>query len=120
MIGGVGNDILTGGEGIDIFTWQEGDLDGSTDTITDFELKGDAQGNYQGETVDLSDLFNDLNDSEVNTLLDSIEQSISGDDNHSTLVVEKAGQQVTIEFEGISATDLTNNLTNMLVLKDDG
>jgi hypothetical protein len=119
LIGGQGNDILTGGEGYDLFAWQEGDLDGSIDTITDFDLALEAQGDYQGEKLDLSDLFQDVESDDVSALLDTIAQTISSTDNGSAITVEKFGDSVTIEFDGVSTTDLTNNLSNMLIIKDD-
>jgi Ca2+-binding RTX toxin-like protein len=50
LIGGPGADIMTGGDGNDIFRYLEGDLDGSVDTITDFEVGS-------GDELDLSGLF---------------------------------------------------------------
>ncbi|WP_328833256.1 tandem-95 repeat protein [Vibrio ulleungensis] len=119
LIGGKGNDILTGGEGSDLFAWHEGDLDGSTDTITDFDLAFDVQGDYQGEKVDLSDLFHDVESDDVGALLDTIAQTVSTTDNGSSITVDRLGDKVTIEFDGVSSTDLTNNLANMLIIKDD-
>jgi VCBS repeat-containing protein len=119
LIGGKGNDILTGGEGNDLFAWHEGDLDGSTDTITDFDLAFDVQGDYQGEKVDLSDLFQDVESDDVGALLDTIAQTVSTTDNGSSITVDRLGDKVTIEFDGVSSTDLTNNLANMLIIKDD-
>ncbi|PMM01745.1 hypothetical protein BCT63_18540 [Vibrio kanaloae] len=113
LIGGLGSEILTGGDDADIFKWVDGDLDGSTDRITDFSVA-------EGDKVDLSDLFTDVTEqSDATALLNTIGNSITGDSNHSALTVEKGGQQVTIEFDGLSVTDLTNSLSTILVIKDD-
>ena len=50
LSGGRGGDDLTGGEGADTFVILDGDLDGSIDHITDFEVGG-------GDVLDVSDLF---------------------------------------------------------------
>ncbi|MDN3679078.1 cadherin-like domain-containing protein, partial [Vibrio tapetis subsp. quintayensis] len=111
LTGGLGNDILTGGDDADIFKWVAGDLDGSTDRITDFSIS-------EGDKVDLSDLFTDTpTQQQVTELLDNIK--VDGDADNSSMIVEKTGQQVTIEFDGLSAADLTNNLSNILVIKED-
>lgn len=111
LTGGLGSDILTGGGDADIFKWVDGDLDGSTDRITDFSIT-------EGDKVDLSDLFTDTpTQQQVTELLDNIK--VDGDSDSSSMVVEKSGQQVTIEFDGLSAADLTNNLSNILVIKED-
>ncbi|MEZ8194800.1 Ig-like domain-containing protein [Vibrio cortegadensis] len=111
LVGGLGNDILTGGDDADLFKWVDGDLDGSTDRITDFSIT-------EGDKVDLSDLFIDTpTQQQVDELLDNIE--VEGDADNSSMVIETPVQQVTIEFDGLSAADLTNNLSNILVIKDD-
>ncbi|UAB68887.1 cadherin domain-containing protein [Vibrio sp. SCSIO 43132] len=112
LLGGLGNDILTGGDDADVFKWVKTDLDGSTDRITDFHID-------DGDKLDLSDLFSDLSDSEVTSLLDNIKGSVDGDDSGSSITVNKDGNSVTIDFDGVSATDLTNNLTTILLIKDD-
>ncbi|UWZ96982.1 tandem-95 repeat protein [Vibrio splendidus] len=111
IIGGLGNDILTGGDDADIFKWVDGDLDGSTDRISDFSIA-------EGDKVDLSDLFSDApTQQQVTELLDNIE--VEGGEVNSAMVVEKDGQQVKIEFDGLSVADLTNSLSDILVIKDD-
>ncbi|MEZ8885930.1 tandem-95 repeat protein [Vibrio sp. 10N.247.311.13] len=111
LIGGLGNDILIGGDDADIFKWVDGDLDGSTDRISDFSIA-------EGDKVDLSDLFADApTQQQVTELLDNIE--VEGGEVNSAMVVEKDGQQVKIEFDGLSTADLTNSLSDILVIKDD-
>jgi hypothetical protein len=78
-----------------------------------------VQGDYQGEKVDLSDLFQDVESDDVGALLDTIAQTVSTTDNGSSITVDRLGDKVTIEFDGVSSTDLTNNLANMLIIKDD-
>ncbi|WP_342029459.1 Ig-like domain-containing protein [Vibrio sp. S9_S30] len=112
LIGGLGNDILTGGDDADVFKWVNSDLDGSIDRITDFHID-------EGDKLDLSDLFTDLSESEVTSMLDQIKGTVDGDDVSSSLTVSKDGNSVTIDFEGVSATDLTNNLSTILLIKDD-
>lgn len=36
FIGGLGADTMTGGDGVNVFQWEDEDLDGSVDVITDF------------------------------------------------------------------------------------
>ncbi|WP_224067804.1 Ig-like domain-containing protein [Vibrio penaeicida] len=112
LIGGLGSDILTGGDDSDVFKWVNSDLDGSTDSITDFHIN-------EGDKLDLSDLFTDLSENEVSSMLDQIKGTVNGDDDHSSITVDRDGSSVTIDFEGVSATDLTNNLSTILLIKDD-
>ncbi|PKF76312.1 hypothetical protein CW749_27690, partial [Vibrio sp. vnigr-6D03] len=112
LIGGLGSDILTGGDDADVFKWVNSDLDGSTDSITDFHIN-------EGDKLDLSDLFTDLSENEVSSMLEQIKGTVNGDDDHSSITVDKDGSSVTIDFEGVSATDLTNNLSTILLIKDD-
>ncbi|EGQ9291305.1 hypothetical protein F7U77_06650, partial [Vibrio vulnificus] len=112
LVGGSGNDILTGGDDADIFKWVDADLDGSTDRITDFSLVEDK--------IDLTELLSNPTAESVSALLDSIQ--VSGDSSHSSMTitdVHNASRSVTIEFDGISATDLANNLASIIVVKDD-
>ncbi|MBJ6911577.1 type I secretion C-terminal target domain-containing protein, partial [Vibrio cholerae] len=82
LIGGLGNDILTGGSGEDLFKWVVGDLDGSTDRITDFHLS-------ENDKIDLSDLFVNPSDQDVMELLANIKSTVQGDDHSSSFKVEK-------------------------------
>jgi Ca2+-binding RTX toxin-like protein len=111
LIGGLGDDILTGGEGSDLFKWADVE-DGANDHILDFDLN-------QGDRLDLSDIFEGLNDTEVDQLLDSIESSASvNGDGHATITVEKGSSSMTIEFDNISSSsELTDYLFNQHGLK---
>ncbi|MCY9843281.1 type I secretion C-terminal target domain-containing protein [Vibrio caribbeanicus] len=111
LIGGLGNDILTGGEGSDLFKWVNVE-NGAKDVIKDFDRD-------HGDRIDLSDIFEGLNDTEVDQLLDSIESSASVNDNgHATITVAKGASSMTIEFENISSSsELTDYLFNQHGLK---
>ncbi|MGL4830871.1 MAG: VWA domain-containing protein, partial [Vibrio sp.] len=111
LIGGLGNDILTGGSGEDLFKWVDGDLDGSKDRITDFTLGQDK--------IDLSDLFSDETRT-LDQLLNSHVIEITDKGLNSEIVINKgATEQVIIELDGVSATDLMNNLTSIIQIKED-
>nr|WP_262362969.1 type I secretion C-terminal target domain-containing protein [Vibrio cholerae] len=113
LIGGLGDDILTGGSGEDLFKWVDGDLDGSTDRITDFHLS-------EKDKIDLSDLFDNPSEQEVTALLDSIKSTVQGDDHSSSFKVEKNdGSSVTIQLDGVSSVELINNLASIIQIKED-
>lgn len=113
LIGGLGHDILTGGSGEDLFKWVDGDLDGSTDRITDFHLS-------EKDKIDLSDLFDNPSEQEVTALLDSIKSTVQGDDHSSSFKVEKNdGSSVTIQLDGVSSVELINNLASIIQIKED-
>ncbi len=113
LIGGLGHDILTGGSGEDLFKWVDGDLDGSTDRITDFHLS-------EKDKIDLCDLFDNPSEQEVTALLDSIKSTVQGDDHSSSFKVEKNdGSSVTIQLDGVSSVELINNLASIIQIKED-
>ncbi|WP_353495365.1 cadherin domain-containing protein [Vibrio cholerae] len=113
LIGGLGHDILTSGSGEDLFKWVDGDLDGSTDRITDFHLS-------EKDKIDLSDLFDNPSEQEVTALLDSIKSTVQGDDHSSSFKVEKNdGSSVTIQLDGVSSVELINNLASIIQIKED-
>nr|WP_279381322.1 type I secretion C-terminal target domain-containing protein [Vibrio cholerae] len=108
LIGGLGNDILTGGSGEDIFKWVDGDLDGSRDRITDFKIGEDK--------IDLSDLFSDP----TNTLDDLLKsETIKVTENSEIVINNGHANQVTIQLDGVSATDLMKNLASIIQIKED-
>ncbi|UTT86005.1 VWA domain-containing protein [Vibrio pelagius] len=110
LIGGLGDDILTGGEGEDIFKWVDMD-DGSSDTITDFSVA-------DGDKLDLSELLADLEADDINALLNNIEDSITDNNSGgSTLTIEKGGESMTIEFNNVTSSELTDYLFNQDGLK---
>ena len=113
IIGGQGNDILIGDDGADIFTWLDGDLDGSTDVIKDFDKA-------EGDKIDLSELF-EGDDRTVDEIIGSNDIVVANSDSdaHAEIVVSKGGNSVTIELEGWSKTQLTAELSNILIIKDE-
>ncbi|EMK6891457.1 VWA domain-containing protein, partial [Vibrio cholerae] len=112
LIGGLGDDILTGGSDEDLFKWVVGDLDGSTDRITDFHLS-------EKDKIDLSDLFVNPSDQDVTELLANIKSTVTGDDHSSSFTVRQGNDSVTIQLDGVSATDLMNDLASIIQIKED-
>ncbi|WP_146779153.1 Ig-like domain-containing protein [Vibrio tarriae] len=111
LIGGLGDDILTGGSGEDLFKWVGGDLDGGRDRITDFKIGEDK--------IDLSDLFHNPSDQDVTALLDSIKSTVLGDDHSSSFTVKQGNDSVTIQLDGVSFNELTNQLASIIQIKED-
>ncbi|WP_133126252.1 VWA domain-containing protein, partial [Vibrio breoganii] len=114
LIGGMGEDIMTGGLGADTFEWTPSDLRvfNETDTIIDFSIA-------EGDKLDLSELFTDISEPlELDALLTQLEGTITGDDTQSFITVEKGEESFTIELQGISATELTDNLATIVQLTD--
>nr|WP_254592110.1 VCBS domain-containing protein [Vibrio cholerae] len=110
LIGGLGNDILTGGSGEDLFKWVDGDLDNSKDRITDFTIGQDK--------IDLSDLFSDETRT-LDQLLNSHVIEITDKGQNSEIVINKGPtEHVTIQLDGIAASDLLSNLENIIQIKD--
>ncbi len=108
LIGGLGNDILTGGSGEDLFKWVDGDLDGSTDRITDFKIGEDK--------IDLSDLFSDS----TNTLDDLLKsETIKVTENSEIVINNGHDNQLTIQLDGVSFNELTNQLASIIQIKED-
>ncbi|MGU3233730.1 choice-of-anchor K domain-containing protein, partial [Vibrio cholerae] len=110
LIGGLGDDILTGGSGEDLFKWVGGDLDGGRDRITDFTIHQDK--------IDFSDLFDNSSDN-VSMILKDIESTVKGDGNSSSFTVQQGNDSVTIQLDGVSATDLMKNLASIIQIKED-
>ncbi|GIB44696.1 RTX toxin [Vibrio cholerae] len=108
LIGGLGNDILTGGSGEDLFKWVQGDLDGSTDRITDFKIGEDK--------IDLSDLFSDPNNT-LDELLKS--ETIKITENSEIVINNGHDNQLTIQLDGVSFNELTNQLASIIQIKED-
>ncbi|EGR0726451.1 Ig-like domain-containing protein, partial [Vibrio cholerae] len=108
LIGGLGDDILTGGSGEDLFKWVDGDLDGSTDRITDFKIGEDK--------IDLSDLFSDPNNT-LDELLKS--ETIKITENSEIVINNGHDNQLTIQLDGVSFNELTNQLASIIQIKED-
>ncbi|HDY7620703.1 TPA: type I secretion C-terminal target domain-containing protein [Vibrio vulnificus] len=121
LIGGLGNDILTGGDGADIFKWV--DMETASDRVTDFNVA-------QGDKLDFSDLFEDMSKTDIETLLDELDdgdyKGRVGDvsievtnENGALLTIVKGGHTLTIDFDGATAADITSSLMdNLNHLKD--
>ncbi|MBN8088060.1 VWA domain-containing protein [Vibrio vulnificus] len=121
LIGGLGNDILTGGDGADIFKWV--DMEIASDRVTDFNVA-------QGDKLDFSDLFEDMSKTDIETLLDELDdgdyKGRVGDvsievtnENGAHLTIVKGGHTLTIDFDGATAADITSSLMdNLNHLKD--
>ena len=117
IIGGAGNDILTGGRGTDFFVWRADDVGGAAtlaiDTITDF-----TAGPW-GDVLDLRDL---LPDSASNILDEFLSFSFADGDTTISASLSAGGpvvQNVVLTGVDLSSTygttdviQLTNQLTN--------
>ncbi|MFO4666455.1 type I secretion C-terminal target domain-containing protein, partial [Vibrio cholerae] len=111
LIGGFGNDILTGGSGEDLFKWVDGDLDGSRDRITDFTIGQDK--------IDLSELFTDETRT-LDQLLNSHVIEITDKGENSEIVINNGhDNQLTIQLDGVSFNELTNQLASIIQIKED-
>ncbi|EJC7036199.1 tandem-95 repeat protein [Vibrio parahaemolyticus] len=113
LIGGLGSDILTGGDGEDIFKWI--DVANERDTVTDFSSSEDS--------LDFSDLFDDLSKDEVGDLLSDLQSgSHTGDAGgyhvevsqdgsaDMNLSITKGSSTLDIHFNSASVDDITQHL----------
>ncbi|HCK0628237.1 TPA: tandem-95 repeat protein [Vibrio parahaemolyticus] len=113
LIGGLGSDILTGGDGEDIFKWL--DVANERDTVTDFSSSEDS--------LDFSDLFDDLSKDEVGDLLSDLQSGshtgdaggyhveVSQDGSTDTnLSITKGSSTLDIHFNSASVDDITQHL----------
>ncbi|HGF5163779.1 TPA: tandem-95 repeat protein, partial [Vibrio parahaemolyticus] len=113
LIGGLGSDILTGGDGEDIFKWI--DVANERDTVTDFSSSEDS--------LDFSDLFDDLSKDEVGDLLSDLQSGshtgdaggyhieVSQDGSADTnLSITKGSSTLDIHFNSASVNDITQHL----------
>ncbi|PHZ58486.1 hypothetical protein CRG86_011035 [Photobacterium leiognathi] len=94
-----GNDILTGNAGDDLFIWQLGDIDGSTDVITDFTLGEDK--------IDLTEVLDDSAGDGLNLddLLAGINADASSGKVELTVTASNSNTQ-NITLDNVQAADL--------------
>uniref|UniRef100_UPI0030D971EF tandem-95 repeat protein n=2 Tax=Vibrio alginolyticus TaxID=663 RepID=UPI0030D971EF len=113
LIGGLGSDTLTGSEGADIFKWSE--VTNDVDTVTDF--------NKDEDTLDFSDLFDDLSKDEIGELLNDLQSGDHTGDvgeyhvevapdgsSEANLSITKGSSTLDIHFDGASVDDVTQSL----------
>ncbi len=97
-LGGV--DTLTGGAGADRFDWNAGDLDGSVDTITDFNAA-------QGDVIDFVDILTGYDP--LNDLIADFVQ-ITDDGTDTTIAIDQDGTGSTNSFEDVLVVENTTGL----------
>ncbi|WP_411065717.1 choice-of-anchor K domain-containing protein [Vibrio rotiferianus] len=105
LVGGLGNDILIGDDGADIFAWVDVE-NGAVDRIKDFTVGEDIldfSEVLEGVTFnDISELLDTIPDDNLQSVI-SIEDSQTG----AALTINQDGKSMSIEFDGLSAADLT-------------
>ncbi|TFH89301.1 type I secretion C-terminal target domain-containing protein, partial [Vibrio ouci] len=115
LIGSEGDDTFIGNGGADLFTVLDGYLDGSTDVIKDFDLA-------EGDKVDISDLFDNLTEQDVTDIMADIAATVADklDESGATVEIEDSNNNtLVIEFEGLAAVDLSQDLQQIFIVKDD-
>ncbi|MCH9806097.1 MAG: type I secretion C-terminal target domain-containing protein [Alphaproteobacteria bacterium] len=106
LFGGTGADILTGGGGADMFGWENGDLDGNVDTITDFTI-GD------GDALDISDILQGF-DEATSVLSEFVQLSEAGGDTTVSVDFDGGGDNyvdMTV-LQGVTGLDADTMRTN--------
>ncbi|OHY91954.1 hypothetical protein BI375_21255, partial [Vibrio rotiferianus] len=108
LVGGLGNDILIGDDGADIFAWVDVE-NGAVDRIKDFTFGEDI--------LDLSEVLEGVTFNDISELLDTIPDdnlegviSIEDSQTGAALTINQEGKSMSIEFDGMSAADLTSYL----------
>ncbi|MEL7049433.1 MAG: type I secretion C-terminal target domain-containing protein, partial [Pseudomonadota bacterium] len=108
LFGGAGVDVLTGGAGLDVFGWNAGDLDGSVDRITDFNLSGSSK-----DALDISDLLQGFD--EATSVLSEFVQVSEGGGNTTVAVDVNGGGNSFVDavvLEGVTGLDVNTLKTN--------
>ncbi|WP_440886742.1 Ig-like domain-containing protein, partial [Vibrio sp. WZ-1] len=108
LVGGLGNDILIGDDGADIFAWVDVE-NGAVDRIKDFTVDEDI--------LDLSEVLEGVTFNDISELLDTIPDdnlqgviSIADSQTGAALTINQDGKSMSIEFDGMTAADLTTYL----------
>jgi hypothetical protein len=108
IFGGAGSDSLAGGTGSDTFLWKQGDGDGSTDTIADFNL-------LQGDVLNLADF---LQGEDPASLTNYLNVSFDSSTGNSTITVDAqgmgSGTDLTVILEGVDLSGLGVNPAEIL------
>ncbi|WED23141.1 type I secretion C-terminal target domain-containing protein [Vibrio sp. JC009] len=110
-------DILTGGEGPEVFIWSNEDLDGSVNTISDFTIASGSEDDpdyVEGDVLDFSDLLTDMSEEEIGDYLKTLPLYENDDGTGLELVLSHGDDSVTIVFEGYTA-DNSGDLLNYIV-----
>ncbi|WP_375753963.1 VCBS domain-containing protein [Vibrio sp. HN007] len=125
VFAGVGQDILTGGEGDDTFIWTTESLDnGTTDTIRDFTVGEDSidiselldLSDDQNLPTNASDLGDLLNNIQVDEAEGDVSFNITNNGNTQTIVIE----DVVSQLDSLSSpAELTNELFFNSFIKHD-
>ena len=102
LYGGKGNDVMTGGAGADTFAWAAGDLDGSTDRITDFSLTEDklffdGLGIGGGTPAEIQDA--------IQALIDDGKIDVDSTASNTTITITNGTDTGTVVLENVTATD---------------
>jgi Ca2+-binding RTX toxin-like protein len=104
LIGGAGADDLYGGDGADRFIWDAASLDGSVDTVHDFDAA-------EGDVIDISMVLTGFDaNSEIGDFLAATE---SGGNTH--LSIDPSGNGNLAEFavlEGVTGLDINDLVAN--------
>ncbi|MEO1282303.1 MAG: type I secretion C-terminal target domain-containing protein, partial [Pseudomonadota bacterium] len=107
LFGGAGSDELTGGAGSDTFGWNAGDLDGNTDTITDFTVGA------SGDALDITDLLQGF-DEATSVLAEFVQVTENAGDTTVSVDVNGGGDSFVdaVVLEGVTGTDVDTLRTN--------
>ncbi|WP_238930160.1 type I secretion C-terminal target domain-containing protein [Vibrio vulnificus] len=121
-MGGIGSDILTGGDGADIFLWRE--LETAEDRVTDFDFSQDK--------LELRDIFEDCSNEDISQLLDSfisgsssasapsVSVSISESEGATKLSINKDNHVLEVSFDGASTDQIAESIiANLSVINRD-
>lgn len=108
IYGGLGADDMTGGAGADTFIWEDGDVTGSLDQITDFDTS-------EGDVIDFADVltaYDPLSDD----IADFVQISDDGTDSLIEIDLDGTGGTYSfvdvVQLDGVINLDLSDMITN--------